>query len=514
MKKSIKRAWAIVLCAVMLLLLAPASFAAQTLQADLEVTYGQTEARAMLARINEYRQSGEAWYWNETDTKKVKTGVLPALTYDYDLEQTAMLRAAELALEFDHTRPDGTLCFTAFSSEHALWAGGENIAYGYRTEEAVYIAWREDEDPYAGQGHRRNMLSTDYTAVGIGHAVVNGRHYWVQEFRHPNSKVPAAQALDAEKTVRLTFLEKYLDKNSLTAQDLTLVNGEAAAPVIGVSVSGKQMTPVGAKITVKDTTVAKVTDGSITALKEGATTYTVSYGGMTATAAVTVTSGAEDPDDYVFDSFVWAPDGRTAQAKLVSASDPERMVFEDAQMTAEEHAPTCTEDAYTVYTASYGEYTEENVVTAEGTATDHDYRFDSFVWAAGGRTARAKLVCSHDPSHVVYREAEITSEYFEATPEEEAYTLYTAAFDGHTEENRVPEGSGTDVMPGDVDGDGFVTASDARLALRRAVDLEDYAPDSVEYRACDIDKDGAVTASDARIILRVAVGLENAEDYR
>ena len=64
-------------------------------------------------------------------------------------------------------------------------------------------------------------------------------------------------------------------------------------------------------------------------------------------------------------------------------------------------------------------------------------------------------------------------------------------------------------MPGDVDADGKVTASDARLALRRAVGLEDYASDSDEFLACDVDSDGTVTAGDARMILRAAVDLES-----
>ena len=62
---------------------------------------------------------------------------------------------------------------------------------------------------------------------------------------------------------------------------------------------------------------------------------------------------------------------------------------------------------------------------------------------------------------------------------------------------------------GDVDGDGKVTAADARLALRRAVDLEDYEEGSEKYIASDADRDGKVTAADARLILRAAVGLEN-----
>ena len=62
---------------------------------------------------------------------------------------------------------------------------------------------------------------------------------------------------------------------------------------------------------------------------------------------------------------------------------------------------------------------------------------------------------------------------------------------------------------GDPDGDGEPTAADARLALRRAVGLETYAPGSAEFIACDVDGDNDVTAADARLILRAAVGLED-----
>lgn len=63
--------------------------------------------------------------------------------------------------------------------------------------------------------------------------------------------------------------------------------------------------------------------------------------------------------------------------------------------------------------------------------------------------------------------------------------------------------------PGDVSGDGSVTAEDARLALRAAVGLEVYEEGSAQFRAADATKDGVITAEDARLILRVAVGLEN-----
>ena len=63
-------------------------------------------------------------------------------------------------------------------------------------------------------------------------------------------------------------------------------------------------------------------------------------------------------------------------------------------------------------------------------------------------------------------------------------------------------------VPGDVSGDGLVTAEDARLTLRAAVGLETYEKGSVEFLAADVDKSGVIEASDARSILRAAVGLE------
>ena len=60
-------------------------------------------------------------------------------------------------------------------------------------------------------------------------------------------------------------------------------------------------------------------------------------------------------------------------------------------------------------------------------------------------------------------------------------------------------------LAGDVDGDGEVTAADARMALRAAVGMEELGEGA--KRAADLDGDGIVTAADARLILRAAVGL-------
>ncbi len=60
---------------------------------------------------------------------------------------------------------------------------------------------------------------------------------------------------------------------------------------------------------------------------------------------------------------------------------------------------------------------------------------------------------------------------------------------------------------GDVDGNGDITAADARLALRASVGLETLS-DTAKL-AANADLTGDITAADARLILRASVGLES-----
>ena len=62
------------------------------------------------------------------------------------------------------------------------------------------------------------------------------------------------------------------------------------------------------------------------------------------------------------------------------------------------------------------------------------------------------------------------------------------------------------IVKGDNDGDGAVTAGDARFALRVAVELE--TPNDWQLKASLVESTEKVTAGDARLILRAAVGLE------
>lgn len=65
---------------------------------------------------------------------------------------------------------------------------------------------------------------------------------------------------------------------------------------------------------------------------------------------------------------------------------------------------------------------------------------------------------------------------------------------------------------GDVDGDGVISAGDARIILRISVNLDEI--DASNFVKADLDGDGKITAQDARISLRLSVGLDKLPEHK
>ena len=270
--------------------------AAEIIPVNISVKYGQTEGRKIFDMINEMRtDSFDAWCWNEDNETKTRYDNLNELAYDYDLERIATKRAAELALLFDHGRPNGESFFSIYEEEGITYrAAGENIAMGYRTAEAVNAAWREDGEPYNGQGHRRNMLNPKFNCVGIGHVYLDGCHYWVEEFAYRTSvNTTETTANDSEQTMSLsvpkskvTGLKVAFDKTSysLRTGESTEVKLTAKLTVFG---SDTIVTDLPA-ISVNDPSIATYSNGKITGVAEGSTTLTASLYGLTAADMPTI----------------------------------------------------------------------------------------------------------------------------------------------------------------------------------------------------------------------------------
>lgn len=255
-------------------------------QVEVDVVFGQDEARKMLETVNDFRTDTQAnWYWNEDNTSKVHPGKLSELKYDYELERLAMQRAAELAVSYDHVRPDGEYVFTEEEETTDYWGMGENIAYGYNSlssGDSVFTAWREENDDYSGQGHRRNMLSEDFSAVGIGYATIGGYHFWVQVFGGNgtvNDSFVAAN--NSETTVTVNVLcDSIADCSIIFSEDkdIELKVGETAQipdaeAIVTVKNSIIKKFNSGAQIvySVSDSSVASLNDKQLKGLKKGNT---------------------------------------------------------------------------------------------------------------------------------------------------------------------------------------------------------------------------------------------------
>lgn len=201
----------------------------ETLYVSLDVTYRQSDARSMLTLVNGLRGGNggrDAWYMNSSNTEKVYVSGLGDLHWDYELEKLAMIRAAELALRYDHERPDGTSCFTIYSEAGISYgrAAGENIAWGYRTVQAMFDGWAEENEPYEYQGHRRNMLGEDITSVAVACVEYQGRSFWAMELCGNQSGSEPTPANDSLTKVTLRTLPEYVPEAPDTAVPDTTPN--------------------------------------------------------------------------------------------------------------------------------------------------------------------------------------------------------------------------------------------------------------------------------------------------
>ena len=177
--------------------------------ADYAITgkFYQSEARATLSLINDLRAPGNAWYWSDkSSTTKTTPTDLPTLTYDYNLELIAMQRAAEIAVFYSdtHTRPDGSEFYKL--TINGVSSRAENIAIhtGSKNSTDAFNKWREENENYDGQGHRRNMLDGGLTCVGVAHFEYQGVHLFVQEFGTSNSGASDPGAVNSEKTMTVS----------------------------------------------------------------------------------------------------------------------------------------------------------------------------------------------------------------------------------------------------------------------------------------------------------------------
>lgn len=114
-----------------------------------------------------------------TNQERAKHGLKP-LVANWELSRVARYKSVDMRDRnyFSHTSPTYGSPFDMMRSFGISYrSAGENIAAGQRTPQEVVNAWMNSE------GHRKNILSSGYTQIGVGYAKGGSRgHYWTQMF--------------------------------------------------------------------------------------------------------------------------------------------------------------------------------------------------------------------------------------------------------------------------------------------------------------------------------------------
>ena len=222
--------------------------------------------------------TGDAIYqyaWDVLDrinAERTAQGLSP-VEMDAVLLDAAMQRALECAVYYDHTRPDGSDCFSVTN-----WRGwvGENIAVGYGSPDAVMDGWMNS------QGHRENILRSNFTSVGVGVFQYNGTLFWAQFFDAgtPRSVDRSDQTQTITRTVSLSQAYVSLSTSQDTAVNLgkgeTFQIGSVRNTNAGWSYTSLDIAAEDLAYTSADTGVATVSDsGVISPVGNGSTTISV-----------------------------------------------------------------------------------------------------------------------------------------------------------------------------------------------------------------------------------------------
>ena len=227
---------------------------------------------------------------NLVNTERQAAGLAP-LIMDASLLKTAMLRAAETVLKYDHTRPNGQLCFSANSAMIA-----ENVAGNFASAQNVMSAWMTSE------GHKANILSTSASTIGIGCVQYNGANYWVQCFGASGSEAAKPANAWVTESIQVKAIAEYAKPTLSCRTDMNIGDSQE----LQLKISDYIIPLSECTFTSSNSSVVSVTNGKCTAKNAGTATITGAWDkyNKPVTAAITVSDTEEDDGEMIFPEFL------------------------------------------------------------------------------------------------------------------------------------------------------------------------------------------------------------------
>jgi len=123
------------------------------------------------------QSSAEGQVLSLVNQERAQAGCSP-VTADKELGGLAQQFSDDMARRgfFDHTDPDGDTPWDRARDAGIDDLGGENIARGQATAQAVMDSWMKSP------GHRANILNCEYKTLGVGAHFGPGGPWWTQDF--------------------------------------------------------------------------------------------------------------------------------------------------------------------------------------------------------------------------------------------------------------------------------------------------------------------------------------------
>lgn len=268
---------------------------------------------------------------------------LPKLVMNESLLNTAMTRAAEISALFSHTRPDSSLCLEANPLMIA-----ENIAALQSSPQSVMESWMNSS------GHKENIMSDEFSSIGIGCFKINGMYFWTQCFGATDDSEDCAVQQNREVTQKIslaceTFREalvgyglyfggkqdEYTFSFNLIPEKDELDAGEQTRVELYLKNPGDKFTliPVnndGISWSSSDANIANADEkGNVTALSKGTAEIKAELKYFSASSTVNVISDAKLTGDVNDDKCVNIEDATLIQkycAALISFNENQKTV--------------------------------------------------------------------------------------------------------------------------------------------------------------------------------------------
>lgn len=110
---------------------------------------------------------------------------LPALSYNTTMEYYARIKSKDMGDKgyFDHKDPQGRLITEQMKADGVSYnAWGENIAYIQGVSGNSTLATQFMDNWMNSPGHRANILSSNFSSIGVGVYKIGNTYYATQEF--------------------------------------------------------------------------------------------------------------------------------------------------------------------------------------------------------------------------------------------------------------------------------------------------------------------------------------------